>query len=196
MSIELNGCHVLPFDGAIKGYTLNFLKKNKWKVSGYLEFEDLMQEAYATYLLIKDRYGTVVDSQAHFMSLYKSSLRNKITDLSLKATDHRKNSTIYDQVDEDSEDSILDLLVGLEDNEAIFDDLVANAPSEIKSVINYVTQPEKSVEENQKFWSQQERIWKLQGKKKFLGNEYLCSRLGFDHNHVDLVGMTIEHFTN
>lgn len=187
--------NVLPFEGTIKGYTIKFLNKNLWKVEGYLEFEDLMQEAHAVYLLVVQKYSAVVTTPSHFMSLYKSALRNKLIDHSVKATEYRKEVTyLYD--DEGNEVDIVDTLMGACDNDAIFNNLLDKAPEEVRAVVNFVLQKSKTPAEAVTFWKSQEELWKLQDKKKFLGNEYLCSRLGYDHENVDLVGITYEHFQN
>lgn len=227
---------VLPFEGTIKGYTINFLRENEWKLDGFLEFDDLMQEAWAVYLLVAQRYSHVVKNQKHFMALYKSALRNKIIDLAAKATDCRRHVTTTSS-EEDAQTSILEMVEGDLENEGYLSELIRTASSEVKAVLTFVFQPEKNEEQSLEFWKNQERNWRgwtpagfvealeadadaeivrtdaevikdcqktcesveeVQevlglGKKKFLGNEYLCRCLGYDHNIVDLVQMTHDH---
>ncbi len=73
------------WEGVVEGWTVNYLHQNLWRVPRYMEFEDLKSDAYVRFLDCRDRYPNVIDAP-HFMSLYKVSVVNHITDLSNKAT--------------------------------------------------------------------------------------------------------------
>ena len=66
----------------IKGWTLNYLKNHFWRCEHELHDEDdIVQDAYCLFLKLADHYPRVVEP-AHFMSLYKTSLRNLMHDKS------------------------------------------------------------------------------------------------------------------
>jgi hypothetical protein len=69
------------FEGPISGWAANYIKKNYWRVAGYLEFEDLIQDAYWKFLVCRDAYPHVIEPQ-HFMALFKKAYINHFTDLS------------------------------------------------------------------------------------------------------------------
>lgn len=71
------------FKGPIEGYVVNFLKRNYWKVAAHHEFEDLLQEAYFKFLVVKEKYPEVIDPP-HFMALFKTSWKNHFTVLAAK----------------------------------------------------------------------------------------------------------------
>jgi len=73
------------FEGPIEGWVKNFINKNKWRVEDYMEFDDLLQDAYAYFLVCSKRY-TNVESPKHFMALFQTCIRNYINDLSKQRT--------------------------------------------------------------------------------------------------------------
>ena len=68
------------WEGPIEGYSKNYVAKRLFKLEplGY-EFCDLVQEAYLVFLKCKRMYEP--ENAKHFMSLYKTALRNKFFDL-------------------------------------------------------------------------------------------------------------------
>ena len=64
---------------SFEGYTINFIKKNYWKVQSSMEFEDALQQAYLVFLTCIKKYKDV--TQKHLMALYKRMLYNQFIDL-------------------------------------------------------------------------------------------------------------------
>lgn len=65
------------WEGAIEGYTINFVRSNLWRLDSNYERDDILQECYIKFLELVERYPRVVDPP-HFMSLYKSAIRNHV----------------------------------------------------------------------------------------------------------------------
>lgn len=82
--------------GAIEGYTVNTLRRSGvyGRLSAWLEFEDLLQEAYVVFARCKHRYAGRVTEPAWFMALYKTALHNRLSTLIVA---HRKYSSFMDR---------------------------------------------------------------------------------------------------
>lgn len=73
------------WEGEIEGYAVRFIEKNLWKVVPECDFADLYQDAFLYFLTCAERYPTVSEAP-HFMSLFKSCLFNRITELAKRRT--------------------------------------------------------------------------------------------------------------
>jgi len=69
------------WEGATKNWAKGFLLKNRWRCDRIHEIDDLLQDAYLTFLKIADRYPRVM-GQAHFMTLYRRAMANEMHDRS------------------------------------------------------------------------------------------------------------------
>lgn len=172
----------MPFTGAIEGYAKNLISKNMWRVKDAATMDDLMSDAYRIYLQCVDRYGSIVDNRAWFMSIYKTSLINHIHAIS-------KYSTRLDNMV-----NLPDLAVHIEDylgSEYGYGELlvkIAQAPDEVKRVIDYLLDTSYEKELMDDAWR------KLGGKKVESGNEYLCRVFGYNPARKDLIAMVYDYF--
>lgn len=71
-------------DSGARGWVFNTIQKNYWRVAGYYEFEDLIQDSFIVWRRVADRYPDVELKQR--MALFKTSFNNHIHDLSKKRT--------------------------------------------------------------------------------------------------------------
>ncbi len=69
------------WEGPTEKWTRGFLQKQKWRCDRIHEYDDLLQDAYLTFLKVYNRYPRVA-GQAHFMTLYRAALKNEIHDRS------------------------------------------------------------------------------------------------------------------
>lgn len=81
------------WDPEIKGWSFNYIRKNKWRYEHTNDYEDLMQDAYLVFLKVCEAYPRVIDPP-HFMSLYKTSLRNALSD---KAREYERKLGLIDE---------------------------------------------------------------------------------------------------
>lgn len=124
------------FEPEIRGWAANFIRANRWRVPGYIDESDLMQDAYLCFQNCKNRYRYRVKNAGHFMALFKRTFTNHIHDLSLGGKRHRSvdasSATIIDQ--DGAEQNLLDRMIGPFDNEGFLRVLLREAPSEIKDL--------------------------------------------------------------
>lgn len=180
--------HVLRFEGAIEGYTVNFLRSNFWRVQNSMEFEDCMQEAYCVFLRLVDRYGSV-DTPQHFMGLYKRAWYNHFTDLSNLDT-KRRVEVSESQLSDEGEETYIGLVercAGDADCAGYLSLLLQQAPDDVRTVLSFfVAAPQEIVDSTF-------RAWRKAGRKKDGGNNMLCLVLGFPPG-TDLLGKVVEYF--
>lgn len=62
-------------DRGIKGWIVNQARKNYWRVAGWYELDDLIQDAYMCYAKCNQRYPMNLE-QRHFMSLVARTFQN------------------------------------------------------------------------------------------------------------------------
>lgn len=71
-----------PFDrsqmdkGSI-GWMVKFVRKHYWRMCSYMDFDDILQEGYAAYYEVLERYPTAVD-RPHIMRLFQLVFNSKI----------------------------------------------------------------------------------------------------------------------
>lgn len=159
------------FDGVIKGYTVNQMSLHWWRLCATMTKEDFMQEAYALFLHVRLKYPHVSD--AHFMSLYKTSLRNMITELSESDTKHRTVGTLSGLP------NIYETAGDL-DNNGYLRTLIRQAPPEIKAILAiFLNAPTEVLELAMSTWRQQ-------GHYEAAGNKQVASWLGLDADATPL----------
>lgn len=65
--------------GATENWTKSFIKQHRWRCDRIHDFDDLLQDAYLTFLKVERRYPRAA-GQAHFMTLYRTALKNEMHD--------------------------------------------------------------------------------------------------------------------
>jgi len=124
----------------IKGWAFKYIQKNKWRYEHINDIDDLMQDAYLVFLKVADAYPRVVDAP-HFMSLYKTSLRNMLTD---KAREYERKLGLIDEntaFDPLEPESFRDL--GSDMNEGPVFALLRNGPPELRMFLDLINDDEK-----------------------------------------------------
>lgn len=168
--------------GVLENYSKKTCSHHLWRVEHLgFEFEDLLQEAWIVYRTCREKYHYVTEPQ-HFMSLFMTSLSNRITDLSNKSaaeadtfseielseTDH------WGQIEQEAE---LRLRMSR----------LQDASEEVRKVINLIFRAPEALLKSIGFG---------QGVKRgdpTLTNRQLCSLLGYDSNQIDLVRLTKDY---
>lgn len=118
--------HKHVFDGPIKGYLVNEMTRNLWRVSATMTEEDFLQEGYLVYMKCAKYYPDA--EPKHFMSLYKTALERRIVDLANLDTRNRTASTT------DETGTERDVAGDLE-NDGYLRVLVKQAPAEVVQVL-------------------------------------------------------------
>lgn len=127
----------------IRGWTVNYVSKNKWCYEHTNDFEDLMQDAFLVFLKVCESYPRCVEAP-HFMALYKTALRNTFFDKSRYL--ERKRGLIDESVavDEFQEGQFTSL--GTDYNEGPLWTLITSAPKEVRMFFSFFQDEEKLTE--------------------------------------------------
>lgn len=135
------------WDPEIKGWTIKYVVKNKWRYEYVNDIEDLMQDAYLVYIKVCDSYPRVVDAP-HFMALYKTSLRNMLHDKSREYG--RKLSIIDEQLSPDDSECSDSICAGhTTTNYGTVGAILASGPPELRLFLQFI-QNDKNLEELRK----------------------------------------------
>jgi hypothetical protein len=73
----------MNMDQGVRGWIYNAARENLWRVSGHIEFSDLVQDGFMFWQRIVNRYPNVTETK-HRMALFKTAFTNHIHDLSKK----------------------------------------------------------------------------------------------------------------
>jgi len=178
--------NTIVFEGVIEGFVINFINKNKWKLSNLHEFEDLYQEAYRIFLETFDRYIDRVENEKHFMQLYKMCLGSWWIDEAKRNSKYKNVMIQSHTISDEQETDMITNLIGDLDNEGYLDELIRTAPDDVKQVLSILLETPKDVMDLAL------TKWKSKGKTKPLGNQFLCNILSINHEKVDLVKKTTD----
>ncbi len=168
------------WEGPVQGYTVNYLRKNYWRIVGVIEEEDMMQEAKCIFYMVKRRYS-YIDNGGWFMALYKTALTNLINDLSCERMDRLSNTM----------DTNLEIALNfrrvVEENQGYLVCLIEQAPEEVRAVLNLLSSAPKELLDDIA------SAWKAQGKRKIEGSKHLSKLLGYDSD-IDLIKLVRDYF--
>lgn len=117
------------FDGVIKGWTVNHIVKNLWRVERAMTIDDCIQEAQLVFLRVKRTYPKIGDG-AHFMGLYKTSWTRRFHDLSQEVTD----MCMHEEPSADLRRG--DLRMGETNNDGELCVMLRQAPREVRMVLD------------------------------------------------------------
>jgi hypothetical protein len=123
------------WDSGVKGWASKFIQKNKWRCDGVHDYDDLMQDAYLTFMKVVAAYPRVVEPK-HFMALYKTAMTHEMTDRS-RYKRRKDEVTIDVEVDEYALNLIGDL-----PNQGYLNALLSELPPELKQMLSAFTDDE------------------------------------------------------
>lgn len=114
-------------------WLLRTVAKNYWRVCTYYEFEDLVQDGYMVFLLVKQKYEGRGFTDSHISNLFKRSFINHIHDLSNKRT--RQAFEVPEIVTNEDDDEVTRTVPGDPELQTI-GLMIAKAPREIRAVLD------------------------------------------------------------
>jgi hypothetical protein len=127
------------FKGNVEKYTKVNIRINLWKVKPTHNAGDLYQGSYQVFLKCVLWYNTHCSSdkkqEHHFMAYYKRALHNLVVDMSWDHTVHKSTINIDDVVESE----------GLAFLDSSFFDIIQDAPSEVRDVLNMIMSSPKEV---------------------------------------------------
>lgn len=171
------------FKGPIEGYVVNFLTKNLWRVARTHERDDALQEAYLIYMRCCQKYPDV-DTEKHFMALFKTAWVNHFTDLANKDTKVRTSSVVGLGTEADS---YAQGAVGELDNSGALVTMLRQAPREVVMVVNlFLNAPQELLE-------LATCTWAAGGRGKSTETDHVAKMLGLPQG-TDPLGATKAYF--
>ena len=173
------------WDNRFKGWAAKFIWKNKWRCEDYLEFDDLMNDAYLIFRHIKASYP-LVSEPSHIMALFKVAMQNEFNDKAkYKQRKQAAEISLETIIGEDLK--LIDSL-GENNNEGYLRIIISELPPEVRAVLLAFNDEEKIALLRQP--RVQSRLAKLLGlplKRETL-NDTLCRIIRLPKN-IDLVGI-------
>lgn len=161
--------YVPQWDGAIKGWAVNYTKNNIWRVGAAYELAELMQDSYMYFLICKKRYKVLTGG--HFMSLYKQCLINHFNNLSVHRFQRVKAENLENTRMVEQDDCVM--LTSL-----------INGPAAVKELLLTLT-------ENPGGLEQEIRVSRRPTRRETV-NEYFCRLVGSDPKTMNLRQMVID----
>ena len=171
MTTDLPNDNRLMDEGARK-WLYKYSNKNFWRVSAWIDYDDLIQDGYGEYYEVLKRYPQATE-RSHIMRLFQLCFRSKIEDLV------RANTK---QVD----DARSDLVETIDSPAMIIPDfsnlhaLLIKAPNTIKEALALLAD-EKAREELSKPFIRYDN-----GRRETL-NERFCRLMGRDPSSIDVI---------
>lgn len=180
-------------DAGLHNWIIKTARKNFWKVSGYCDVEDLIQDGFVCYSKCNQRYPADLE-QRHFMALVQTTFLNHIKTVS--AMRHRKVDwpvSVRPQAGTDP-DIVLNKLGGIVDEEQTLGAILAKLPSELKELVTILANDAKDIP---LLTSKDKRTpdGKFRKVERETWNEYWCRLIGVDPAKNDIEARFREHFS-
>lgn len=136
--------HEMP--AHLRGYVVNQMATNYWRVESSLSRAEVIQEAYCVYLKVAQRYPDV--EPKHLTALFKTAWSNHFTDLTKKDSHHRQAVSLNAESGADFD------ILGDAENLGYLRTMVRQAPSEVRQVLALLLNaPQELVEMALEGWS-------------------------------------------
>lgn len=155
----------------MKGWIVNTARRNLWRVYGWYDLDDLIQDGFICYCMCLERYSHVKEKR-HLMALVKVTYINHIHRLARKK---RKRPEILVPADSPVFD-------GLVPEDASFITLLGQLPEELRQLIDILLKDACKLP----------RLVGVDGVRETT-NQYLCRLVGLDATVVDLLSVFREH---
>lgn len=173
------------FSGPIEGWTVNFMKKNYWRVERTQTRDDVLQEARLVFLRCKQRYAEVETPQ-HFMALYKRAWANEFTDLANADTASRV--LVQPQTYRTESGEQLVEQSGDTDNDGTLSVMLRQAPAEVTMVLNlFLSAPQEILDLALGSWKGRDKRCRTGGSKR------ICKMLGLPPE-LDVLKVVEDYF--
>ena len=119
-------CWSPSWEGPIEGWAVNFIKNNKWRCDRLHDQDDLLQDAYLTYMKLVETYPRVIEPK-HFMALFKAAMWNAMHD---RARYKRRKRLVHEDTPKDVSE-FCEGRIGELTNYGYINVLLAEAPEEL-----------------------------------------------------------------
>jgi hypothetical protein len=177
--------NIFPDRGAER-WMYNFARKNHWRVSAWLDLDDLIQEGWVAYYETRKRYPTATEPK-HIQALFYLVFRSKIENLVRAKTKQIDAPSLDDYVADGIFQTGVVRSAHFEEKDSPESRmLLMKMPKEIRAVI--------ALFDNSQHREEMQRPLDRypDGRRETL-NDRFCKLLGLDSNIIDVIGMTREY---
>lgn len=117
-------------------WLLKTARQHYWRVSAFMDFDDLVQEGLWKWCYVVRKYEHI-DHMPHLMALFKTAFNNHLNTITSKNSRH-KMEFFEDLLPGASVEEVLSnaCLVTIEDNSAVFTERLAMAPPLVRKLLN------------------------------------------------------------
>lgn len=130
------------FDQGLKGWLIQYAAKHHWRMSSWVDLEDLIQEGYVVFAFCKDRYyynptdpSREVRERAHFMALFKRVYASVVSDMARRNQRDIPQMVISQLAIPGTEEAALEALGGGIDGDAELAATIAKASIEVRKLL-------------------------------------------------------------
>lgn len=189
-------CRDPYLDDGMRGWIAQTARSNLWRVAGYYELDDLIQDGYMCYAKCHSRYThlskkrhPLKDDRKRFMRLVQVSFENHITTLAWKRT-RLPEQALSNIVDANtSEQSFWEATLPATQEHMSAAMLLKTAPQEIQALFKLLVDDALSLGAYARGLGHNRRRIRRE-----TNNEYYCRALGLDPKVFDLIGLVNRHF--
>lgn len=90
---KLDASYTMRIDRAAQRWLYQYAARNLWRVSGWYDLDDLVQEGLLYWHKVVTHYRDTVTERPHMMRLFQTTYRNRIHALSLERTKRLSDET-------------------------------------------------------------------------------------------------------
>jgi hypothetical protein len=194
--------YIPKWDGVFEGWARNFVKKNYWRVSDILTYNEALQECATKFAQVIDRNRGKPSDPPEFMAAFQIAVINRFNTLSVKNTHNRELKTLnadieyllYPQSTPADSAASANLAGASEELWTVLDALF-NAPRELRELMYFCQVPSDSKPKTREFVDLEslrepprdkyDRLW--QALQECLWSRHLlkmCGLRGAKHNVI------------
>jgi len=162
----------MDMDRGVRGYLVNTSRENFWRVAGWYDFDDMIQDGCWMWQRLVIKYPNVTPK--HRMALFKTAFTNHIHDLSKKRS---RNEFVVNESDLGAEMHEVESLMFSELPDTSL--IVSRLPPLLRALIHAIQNDPRARSENYRLHRDDTRE---------TTNERLCRIVGVDPTSIDLLG--------
>jgi DNA-directed RNA polymerase specialized sigma24 family protein len=166
-------------DAIMRGWIVNTARKSYWRVAGWYDLDDLIQDGYICYLKCHEKYPAELNRR-NFMALVQRTFQNHINKLAI--TKSRQLDAPLDSLSlAESVEDHLDALSLPDHEEQMFNVLVSELPEKFRELVRILMKDHELAMSRPQSTGPETR------------NAWLCRIAGIDPG-TDVEGVFREHF--
>jgi len=171
----------MDMDDGAKLWMFKTAQRNFWKVHRWYEFDDLIQDGYMWWYRMVQKYDQVTEIK-HMMRLFQIRYIQHVNDIANARTKVRQESLLLDLNSSYDNSSIIDRLIGYDDDFSAMCRVVSDAPPPVRDLLHKMMHeiPPEKLRSTHRF--------RLNGTRPTM-NEKMCKYVDLDPAEINLCFM-------